>query len=158
MVYKLKVFAVAAAGRILFYNLFFRCREASLSFGLRKRVTRESNLRGVSAMRSSPLKNPLLFSARTQRAPRRGYNFLNNAACGTVRARARAAIARGFLGGFERFTLIPPESFSWYRSFATQKNDTPAPAGANLINKIILPAVQRQEDSLKSVVDLLILL
>ena len=51
--------------------------------------------------------------------------ILNNATYGTVRARARAARMRGFLGGLERFALTPPKSFSWYRSFATQKNDTP---------------------------------
>ena len=60
-----------------------------------------------------------------QCAPRRMAHHFNNALCGTVRARARAALPRGFLGGFERLALIPPESFSWYRSFATQKNDTP---------------------------------
>ena len=91
-------------------------------------------------MLNSPLENPLsFFGARTLRtAPRvRVYSY---ALCGTVRARARAALTRGFLGGLERFALTPPESFSWYRSFATQKNDTPAAAAANLnYNYIPLP-------------------
>ena len=81
---------------------------ALLSFVLRKRVTRESNLRGVIATRSSPLKNPLLFfGARTMRtAPRE--RFLNNVTCGTVRARARAAITKGvFRGIIERSEISP---------------------------------------------------
>ena len=98
---------------------------ALLSFVLRKRVTRESNSRGDFASLNNPLENPLsFFGARTLRtAPR--VQILSNALCGTVRARARAALKRGFLGGLERLALTPPESFSWYRSFATQKNDTP---------------------------------
>ena len=41
-----------------YFQLFYICRcrgRALLSFVLHKRVTRESNLRGVSAMRSFPL-------------------------------------------------------------------------------------------------------
>ena len=56
-----------------FINQICRCRgRALLSFVLRKRVTRESNLRGVIAKRSSPLKNPLFSSARAlaRTAPR----------------------------------------------------------------------------------------
>ena len=68
-----------------FIKKIYPCRVASLSFGLRKRVTRESNLRGVSAIRSSPLKYPLSFSARAlaRTAPR--VRFSNNAVCGTMR-------------------------------------------------------------------------
>ena len=88
-------------------------------------------------MLNSPLENPLSFFRRAHITHRAEGTAFSYSPCGTVRARARAAILRGFLGGLERLALTPPESFSWYRSFATQKNDTPATAVANLINKTI---------------------
>ena len=49
---------------------------ALLSFVLRKRVTRESNLRGDFASLNSPLKNPLSFFRRAHVAHRAADNII----------------------------------------------------------------------------------
>ena len=105
---------------------------ALLSFVLRKRVTRESNLRGVIATRSSPLKNPLSFLRRAHKcALRRG--------CGFKMMLPAALCAQGrvpqYHGGFKGDLLaFPLDRFLGIVLLRLKRMIRPAAAAANIKN------------------------